>query len=48
MDLSLDYKSSLFASLKTAYWPTFLSMSCEAALKSEKKTIKNQNFSIKG
>jgi hypothetical protein len=52
MNPSLNSKSSLFASfsasLKAASWPTFLSMSCEAALKSAKKHIKNQNFTIKG
>jgi hypothetical protein len=41
-------KSSLFApfyaSSKAASWSTYPSMSYEAALKSAKKTIKNQNF----
>jgi len=36
------------ASSKTASWSTSSSMSCEAVLKSAKKYIKNQNFSIKG
>jgi hypothetical protein len=35
------------ASSKAASWPTSSSMSYEAALKSAKKTIKNQNFIIK-
>jgi len=52
MNLSLNHKNSLFASFsassKAASWSTFPSMSYEAALKSAKKTIKNQNFSIKG
>jgi hypothetical protein len=52
MNLSLNDKSSLFASFSTsskaASWSTFASMSYKAALKSEKKYIKNQNFSIKG
>jgi hypothetical protein len=41
MNLSLNAKSSLFAS----FYP---SMSYEAALKSAKKYIKNQNSIIKG
>ena len=52
MNLSLNVKNSLFASLsassKIASWSTYLSMSREAILKSAKKTIKNQNFNIKG
>jgi hypothetical protein len=52
MNLSLKDKSSLFASFcassKAASWPTSASMSYKAALKSAKKYIKNQNFSIKG
>ncbi len=36
------------ASSKAASWPTFPSMSYEAALKSAKKYIKNHSFSIKG
>jgi hypothetical protein len=48
MNLSLKDKNSLFASFyassKAASWPTYPSMSCEAALKSAKKTIKNQKF----
>ncbi len=48
MNLSLNDKSLLFASFsassKAASWSTYSSMSCEAALKSAKKTIKNQNF----
>jgi hypothetical protein len=52
MNLSLNAKNSLFASFlassKAASWPTSPSMSYEAALKSAKKTIKNQNFIIKG
>ena len=48
MNLSLNAKSLLFASFfassKAASWPTFQRMSYEAALKSAKKTIKNQNF----
>jgi hypothetical protein len=52
MNLSLNDKSSLcasfFASSKPASWSTSPSMSYEAALKSAKKYIKNQNFSIKG
>jgi hypothetical protein len=52
MNLSLNAKSSLFASFsassKAASWPTYPSMSREAALKSAKKTIKNQSFRIKG
>jgi hypothetical protein len=51
LNLSLNAKSSLFASFftssKAASWPTLPSMSYEAALKSAKKYIKNQNFSIK-
>jgi hypothetical protein len=51
MNLFLNAKSSLFApfsaSSKAASWATSPSMSCEAALKSAKKTIKNQNFIIK-
>ncbi len=50
MNLSVNAQFSLFASfssyLKAASWPTCLSMSCEAALKSEKKYIKNQNLII--
>jgi hypothetical protein len=50
MNLSLNAKSSLFtsfsASSKTASWTTLPSMSYEAALKSAKKYIKNQNSSI--
>jgi len=52
MNLSLNDKRSLFAffsaSSKAASWSTSPSMSYEAALKSAKKIIKNQNFSIKG
>jgi hypothetical protein len=52
MNLSLNAKSSLFASFlassKAASWSTYLSMPYEAALKSAKKTIKNQNFILKG
>jgi hypothetical protein len=52
MTLSLNDKTSLFASFpassKAASWSTLPSMSYEAALKSAKKYIKNQNFSIKG
>ena len=52
MKLSLNDKSSLFAPFsldsKTASWPTFASMSYEAVSESNKKYIKNQNFSIKG
>jgi len=48
MNPSLNAKSLLFASFyassKVASWPTSLSMSYEAALKSAKKYIKNQNF----
>ena len=51
MNLFLNDKSSLFASFsassKAASWPTLSSMSYEAALKSAKKYIKNQNFYIK-
>jgi hypothetical protein len=50
MNLSLNDQFSLFASFssyfKAASWPTYSSMSCEAALKSEKKYIKNQNLII--
>jgi hypothetical protein len=52
MNLSLNAKNSLFASFSTsskvASQPTYLTMSREAALKSAKKHIKNQNFGIKG
>jgi hypothetical protein len=52
MNPSFNAKSSLFASFsassKAASWPTYASMSFEAALKSAKKYIKNQNFIIKG
>jgi hypothetical protein len=52
MNLSQNSKGSLFASfsasLKAASWSTYLSMSCEAALKAAKKTIKNQTFRILG
>jgi hypothetical protein len=52
MNLSLNVKNLPFApfsaSSKAASWPTFLSMSYEASLKSAKKDIKNQNFNIKG
>jgi hypothetical protein len=52
MNSTLNDKSSLFApfsaSSKAASWPTLPSMSYEAALKSAKKYIKNQKFSIKG
>jgi hypothetical protein len=52
MNLALHAKSSLFASFyapsKAASWPTSPSMSYEAALKSAKKYIKNQNFIMKG
>jgi hypothetical protein len=52
MNLSLNAKSSLFApffaSSKAASCPTSPSMFYEAALKSAKKYIKNQNFIIKG
>ena len=52
MNLSLNAKNSLFASFsassKAASWPTDSSMSCEAALESAEKTIKNQNFIIEG
>jgi hypothetical protein len=51
MNLSLNAKNSLFAPftayLKAASWPTYSSMSCEAAFKSAKKSIKNQNFIFK-
>jgi hypothetical protein len=50
MNLFLNAKSSLFAyfstSSKAASWSTLPSMPYEAALKSAKKYIKNQNFSI--
>jgi hypothetical protein len=52
MNLSVTAKNSLFASFyassKAASWPTSPSMSYEAALKSAKKTIKNQNFISNG
>jgi hypothetical protein len=52
MNVSLNAKNSLFASFpassKAASRPTYLSMSREAAFKSAKKHIKNQNFGIKG
>ncbi len=35
---------SFFASFGTASWPTYLSMSCEAALKSSKKYFKKSTF----
>ena len=38
--------ASLFSSSKTTSWPTYSSMPCEVALKSEKKYIKNQNFKV--
>jgi hypothetical protein len=50
MNLSLNDQFSLFASFssyfKVASWSTYTSMPCEAALKSEKKYIKNQNLII--
>jgi hypothetical protein len=52
MNLSFNDQTSLFASFfsyfKAASWPTYSSMSSEAALKSEKKYIKNQSLIIKG
>jgi hypothetical protein len=52
VNLSLNDQISLFASFsassKAASWSTLPSMSYEAALKSAKKYIKNQNFIIKG
>ena len=52
MNLSLNAKNFLSASFsayfKATSWPTYLSMSCEVALKSAKKYIKNQNFIILG
>lgn len=52
MNLSRNSKTLLFApfsaSSKAASWPTYASMSCEVALKSAKKSIKNQNFKITG
>jgi hypothetical protein len=52
MNLSFNDKSSLcasfFASSKAASWPTLPNMPYEAALKSAKNYIKNQNFSIRG
>jgi hypothetical protein len=51
MNLFLNDKSSLLASFsassKAASWSTYLSMSYEAALKSAKKYIKNQNFNLR-
>ena len=51
MNLSPNVKNSLFASFsassKIASWTTYLSKSCEAALKSTKKIIKNQKFNLK-
>ncbi len=52
MNLSFNVQNYLFASF-SAYsnatsWPTFLSMSCEVALESAKKYIKNLNLNIKG
>lgn len=48
MNLSPNVKNSLFASfsasLKATSWPTYSSMSYEAALKTAKKIIKNQTF----
>jgi hypothetical protein len=50
MNLSLNDQISLFVAFssyfKAASWPTYSSMSCEAAFKSEKKYIKNQNLII--
>jgi ABC-type branched-subunit amino acid transport system ATPase component len=52
MNPSQNSKYSLFASFsassKAASWSTCSSMSCEAVLKSAKKTIKNQIFGILG
>ena len=52
MNLSPNVQILLFASFSAYFnatsWPTFLSMSCEVALKSAKKYIKNLKLSIKG
>ena len=50
MNLSVTAKNSLFASYASSKMlrPTSPSMSYEAALKSAKKTIKNQNFISNG
>jgi hypothetical protein len=52
MNLSKKYKYLLFApfsaSSKAASWSTYSSMSCEVALKTAKKTTKNQTFILLG
>jgi len=52
MNLSKYAKPSLLAPFsaasKAASWSTYLSMSCEAALKSAKKYIKNQKLRMLG
>jgi len=52
MNLSQYFKHSLFASFsassKAAFWSTYSSMSCEAALKSAKKYIKNPILKLLG
>jgi hypothetical protein len=52
MNPSHYFKHSLFASFsaasKATSWPTYSSMSCEVALKSAKKYIKNQTLRIMG
>ncbi len=52
MNLPQYSKNMLFVSFSTPFkavsWPTYLSMSCETALKSVKKLFKNQSFLILG
>lgn len=52
MNLSLCAQIYLFASSsaysKATSWSTFLSITCEVALKSAKKDIKNLKLSTKG
>jgi hypothetical protein len=52
MSLTRNWKNMLFESFSTSFnaasWPIFSNMSCEAALKSVKKSFKNQIFQISG
>jgi hypothetical protein len=52
MNLSTNYNFSPFAPFPSHFcatsWPTYLSMSCEAAQKSDEKFIKTPKFIIGG